>query len=268
MRGFTTGSRVQPLLLPEATQILSPILPAYRLPSPYDRTPLQRRVSGLALALAINAGLLLVLMGLGIISPPAQHTQHGIVVDLLPESRSAAPTQATRTELRRQQVKANKPVPKPPRIVLPVKPTITPPARSAKESPWLEMSKDEMAAADISKLPAAGSGSAGDSEEVGRGPHGEVLYAAEWAREPTDAELGGYLPRNAPDGYGLIACKTLPGNRVDDCVELDQSPHGSHLASAVRQAAWQFRVRPPRKGGRAMIGSWVQIRIDYYGRTG
>jgi protein TonB len=71
------------------------------------------------------------------------------------------------------------------------------------------------------------------------------------------------LPRNAPDGWGLIACKTIPGNRVDDCVELGNSPPGSHLASAVRQAAWQFRVRPPRKGGKAMIGEWVRIRIEY-----
>ena len=127
--------------------------------------------------------------------------------------------------------------------------------------PWIEMSSSDMAAADISNLKAA-PGEA-DSEEVGRGPHGEVLYAAEWARRPTHAELGGYLPANAPDGWGLIACKTIPGNRVEDCVELDQSPRGSHLASAVRQAAWQFRVRPPRKNGKPMVGEWVRIQITY-----
>ena len=73
----------------------------------------------------------------------------------------------------------------------------------------------------------------------------------------------GYLPRTAPEGYGLVACKTIAGNRVEDCVELESQPPGSRLASAVRQAAWQFRVRPPRKGGKPLIGSWVKIRIDY-----
>jgi len=124
------------------------------------------------------------------------------------------------------------------------------------------MSKEELAASDIGHLSKSNSESAGDSEVVGHGPHGEVLYAAEWARHPTDAELGGYLPASAPDGYGLIACKTIPGNRVEDCVELDQTP-GSHLASAVRQAAWQFRIRPPRRNGVPLVGSWVSIRIDY-----
>jgi len=126
------------------------------------------------------------------------------------------------------------------------------------------MSSAELAAGDLRNLPRADSGSAGDSEEVGRGPNGEILYAAEWAREPTNAELAGYLPPNAPEGSGLIACKTMPGNRVDNCIELGDSPRGTHLARAVRLAAWQFRVRPPRKGGRAMVGEWVRIRIDYY----
>jgi protein TonB len=237
-------------------------LPAYRLPSPHDRPPLQRRLSGLALALGVNLLLLLVLLGLGVIPPPKPNSSQALVVDLLPESHSAA----ARAEQARPVVEPEhaqprtRPVPKPPPIVLPVKPTIAPPPL-----PMIVLSKEDYAASDIARLPKAstGAGSEGDSDVVGRGPHGETLYAAEWAREPTDAELGGYLPPGAPEGFGLIACKTIPGNRVDDCVELDQEPHGSHLASAVRQAAWQFHVRPPRKDGKPMIGEWVEIRIDY-----
>ncbi|HLO19634.1 MAG TPA: hypothetical protein VK192_03985, partial [Sphingomicrobium sp.] len=234
--------------------------------------PLERRVSGLALALAVNLLLLFVLWGLGKFAPISEKPSHSLVIDLMPESQSAeAPTKSevAKKPVERPQVK---PLPKPPPIVLPAKPTIAlpPPPPPEKSQPWVELSKDEMAAADVSSLPKAGAGSgAGDSEVVGHGPHGELLYAAEWARHPTDAELGGYLPANAPDGYGLIACKTIPGDRVDDCIELDQDPPGSHLASAVRQAAWQFRVRPPRKNGVPLVGSWVSIRIDYghFGRA-
>ena len=208
-------------------------------------------------------------MTLGIIPAPQQQRSRSLTVDLLPESRPASASQKRQTTVHHPRVEPNRPVPKPPPIILPSKPTIAPPPRpAAKPSPWLEMSKDEMAASDISNIPTAGAGGAGDSEVVGKGPNGEALYAAEWARPPTDAELGGYLPRNSPEGYGLIACKTIPGDRVEDCVELEQKPAGSHLASAVRQAAWQFRVRPPRKGGRALVGSWVRIRIDYYHSEG
>lgn len=224
---------------------------------------MRRRASGLALALAFNLGLLLILMTLGVIPPlPPPHALRGTVIDLLPQSRSTAPARTSR--IASEGAKRELPVPKPPPVILPVQPSIAAPAQQPdKASPWLEMSEAEMAASDISKIPAAGSGSGGDSEIVGRGPNGEALYNAEWAREPTDAELSGYLPRNALDGYGLVECRTLPNDRVDDCIELENYPAGSHLASAVRQAAWQFRVRPPRKGGRPLIGSWVRIRIEY-----
>jgi protein TonB len=226
-----------------------------------DRTPLRRRASGIGLALGVNLLLLLALLSLGVIPMPERRESRSLIVDLLPESdrAAAAPRKAAAATTR----PAARPVRKPPPIVLPAKPTIAPPP---KPLDLIEMSKEDLAASDIGNLPrsASGSGSAGDSEEVGRGPHGEVLYAAEWARHPTDAELSGYLPTNAPDGSGLVACKTIPDNRVEDCVELGNDPPGSHLARAVRQAAWQFRVRPPRKNGRPMIGQWVRIRIDYY----
>ena len=236
---------------------------AYRLSLPYERPPLRRRASGLALALALELVLVLVLATLGRFAPEAKKASQALVVDFLPESHS----RQSETQARSQPTPAHsstRPLPKPPPIVLPAKPTITvPPPALSKNSPLLEMSSAEMAASDIRNLPKADSGSAGDSEVVGTGPHGETLYRAEWARHPTDAELGGYLPANAPDGFGLIACKTIANDRVDDCIELDQEPRGSHLASAVRQAAWQFRIRPPRRNGVPLVGSWVSIRIDY-----
>jgi protein TonB len=225
---------------------------SYRPAIAQDQTPLRRRVSGFALAIGINLLLLLVLLTLGVLPRPGKRDVSPLVVEFEHES-SGRPHPATVKKQNPKQVTQ-------PRLVLPSKPTITPKSRE-KSTPWVEMSKDELASADIRNLAKSN-----DSEEVGRTPNGDVLYAAEWARHPTNAQLGGYLPHDAPDGYGLVACKTMPDDRVDDCVELEDYPLGSHLARAVRQAAWQFKVRPPRKNGHPLIGSWVRIRIEYYGR--
>ncbi|PZU46526.1 MAG: hypothetical protein DI568_12040 [Sphingomonas sp.] len=97
----------------------------------------------------------------------------------------------------------------------------------------------------------------------GSGPNGEPLYAAAWVREPYHDELAGYLSTAIGPGWGLIACRTAPGNRVEDCIVLGESPPGSRIAKAVQAAAWQFLVRPPRIGGKPQVGEWVRIRIDY-----
>lgn len=234
----------------------------YRQRTAQDETPLRRRAAGFALALGVNLLLLLVLRGLGVIPPLPRDPSRALVVDLVPESHSLAAAPSKADEMKPRE--ATRPVPPRPRP--PPIPRLKSPIPPLRPLDMIEMTREEYAAADVRNLPQAdaGSGSAGDSEEVGRGPHGEVLYAAEWAREPTDAELAGYLPANAPQGSGLVACKTIAGNRVDHCVELGDMPRGTRLARAVRLAAWQFRVRPPRKNGRPMVGEWVRIRIDYF----
>ena len=231
---------------------------------------MQRRASGFALALGVNLLLLLVLWGLGVVASDKRPRSTAITIDLVPESHSAASTETTKAVVRQTRTASNQPTPKPPPIILPVKPTITPPAPAEKSQPWIEMSHDQLASAESAQHCLVRRRQR-RRQRVSRSRSAmeKLLFNAEWAREPTDAELSGYLPSNPPDGWGLVACKTIAGDRVDDCIELDQYPHGSHLAAAVRQAAWQFRVRPPRKGGRELVGSWVRIRIDYsFSRSG
>jgi protein TonB len=126
---------------------------------------------------------------------------------------------------------------------------------------------DEAMASRSGPALAQGSGRGGDSAVVGKGPRGETLYAAEWLREPTDQEIGHYIPPNTGAGYGVIACKTYPQYRVEECVALGSVPASARLDRVLLKAAWQFKVRPPRKNGQAMIGEWVRIRFDYVART-
>ena len=237
-------------------------MPSYRTPAAYSRPPLRRRASGLALAVAVNLLVVLALIGVGYRPVPMSRPSGTVLVDLIADSASPAEAPARRREVREQP--PAKPVIEPPPIVIPRKPTIAPEPRLE----MIELTKEEFAASDIGKLPksaasGAGGGRRGDSQQAGVGPNGQLLYSAEWVREPTSAELDAYMPPNWREGYGEIACRTVSRHRVEDCVELASFPRGSRLASAVRQAAWQFRVRPPRKNGRELVGEWVQIRITY-----
>jgi protein TonB len=219
----------------------------YRQRTAQDETPLRRRASGMALAVGINLLLLLALISAGVIPTEMRKASRAIVVELIRGSDSPAP--------RPTVSKAARPVPRPP-IVLPVKPSIAPDHKLA----MIELTSEEFAAADISKLPksepGAGKGGAGDSQEVGRGPNGEVLYAAEWAH-PT-LRLSGYLPPNAPE--------------LGRCLQ-DHSTTGRGLRLSRQRASDRIPAgRPPRArcnprrrapGTADFVGEWVQIRIDY-----
>lgn len=242
---------------------MSPTRPADRY---RDSPPLRRRATSLGLAVGLNLLILIALLGIGGRHEPAPEFKGGtVLIDLGRETPEVARTKVARA----QPAARPRTAPHPPAAERP--PVERPPMPSRNPLPLVYLSKDELASADIAKLGTQGAASrgeqmaaSGDSAEVGTAPDGKPLYAAEWYRHPTDTELGGYLPRTMPpEGWGLVACKTAARYHVEDCVELGNSPPGSHLASAVRQAAWQFLVRPPRVGGKELVGTWVRIRIDY-----
>lgn len=139
------------------------------------------------------------------------------------------------------------------------------------ELPMIMVSSDVFRASDISRIrPSAPADpgpalAAGDSDaSVGTAPDGSRIYLAEWYREPTQAEIDGYMTRTVhQSGWALIICRTIENYRVDDCRELGEWPTGSGLSRAMRQAAWQFRVRPTRINGKPQVGTWVRIRFDF-----
>ena len=235
---------------------------AYRPDTGRERISRSRRAASLLLALAIEVLLLLAFLNLNL-KPDKKPEFKGGTLSTFDIASVDDPTPQQTPRKQAEATSRPRPVPIQP------KPKIRLPDRPLD---MLIVTKEVYAASDIAKLgrnapgaDLAQAGAPGDSERVGTGPNGEALYAAEWYREPTDAQLAAYLPKRMPEGggWGLVACRTAARYRVEDCVELGNSPPGSHLAGAVRQAAWQFLVRPPRVGGKALVGEWVRIRIDY-----
>jgi protein TonB len=240
------------------------------------QTPRQRAVA-LALALAANLLLIIALLTLNPpVAKPPKFRGSPVLIDLRPDG-DPAPADQARSEVAGEAVAKPEPRPEPERPAE-VPPPTPLPVPDTRPLPFIVLSREDMLASDIAKLRSSGPAAAqrdtlasaaggavpGDSERVGTAPNGEPLYRAEWHRRPTNAELAAYLPpQTPPEGWGLVACRTVARYRVEDCVELDDSPPGSRLAGAVRQAAWQFLVRPPRVGGKPLVGSWVRIRIEY-----
>lgn len=228
--------------------------------------PARRRIVAMALVIALHALLLFMLLRL---APPPfvrEASRGPLVVQFLPnEQASAEKTESKAKQERRTETArpAASPVTRQPAPV------------AADASIWskvIPITGEQFAASDIGKMPRrateqasdGGNAFAGADSAVVGGFNGEALYAADWYRRPTHAELSAYLPGHAPRvGWGMIACRTAKDYRVEDCQEIGQYPPGSGFAGAVRQAAWQFRVLPPRIGGKAQLGVWVRIRIDY-----
>ncbi|MBA3940314.1 MAG: hypothetical protein C0520_03790 [Sphingopyxis sp.] len=230
-----------------------------------------RRALAIGLAVLISALLLLMLLTFGSVRQSETRTERVSVVSIearevasdAPEPSDAKPEPSAKPPEPRQPAveeapsvepiapQAAQPTPAPP-VERPLLPA---PARPAMRPPG----------GAVYGPPDTGGSSSSfrDSERVGTAPNGEPLYAATWYREPSDGELRGYLSTASGPGWGLIACRTAPDYRVEDCVGLDEYPTGSQINRAVLAAAWQFQVRPPRRGGKLLVGSWVRIRIDY-----
>lgn len=234
------------------------------------RPPWWRRLSGLLLALGIEAViiLLLILSGQRLILGGTR--EQGLKTFNVSNRPDVAKTEA-KQERKRRAATPTRPRVTPPPVRPPVPPTPLGPIPgminlSPQQYRRADIGKIQSAPAEVAASEGEGTSDSDDSVASGRAPNGEPLYNAEWYREPTDAEMAFYVPKGR-SGVGDIACKTAPRYRVEDCVVLGDSPPGTGIARGVREAAWQFRVRPPRKGGTDLIGAWVRIRFTLTERT-
>jgi protein TonB len=246
------------------------------------RAGLGDRAIAIVAALLLELLLVWVLLSLGLGRPEEQPqdlavTTFDVREDAAPQSQDAPEPQSeaqpldsreevTETEPRPQlpQPEPLRPLPVIPRTA-PVAPAIVPPAPAEPDQPPKPKRPRAVIRGNGSYGPSDNRAlaRAGDTPVVGTAPDGEPLYAARWFREPTHEQMAGYLSTAAPPSWALIACKTAPDWRVEDCVGIDQYPAGSNIQQAVLAAAWQFEVRPPRRGSQSLIGSWVRIRIEY-----
>ena len=240
------------------------------------RAGIGQRAAGIGAALLLEALLLLLLLSLGMEDSPGKEDITFVDFKAIDASEPAAdPSESVepepqRTERAEPAPPEAEPVSQPqpddsPAVPVPL---VMPPTLPVAPAPDPRYG---VGPRPIQNPPPAGPASGpantgssqGDTARVGTAPNGEPLYAASWYRKPYDDELRGYLSTATGPGWGLIACRTAPDYRVEDCVGLDESPRGSRIMRAVLAAAWQFKVRPPRLGGKPQVGEWVRIRIDY-----
>lgn len=232
-----------------------------------DHPGRRRRI--LSFVLTIATHLLLLLLLLRLAPPFAKMANSGgqlLTFNTAPDAQEET-TQSKSTTKTSHTHNAAPPTPAipPPKIVL-----------QDKAAPWVltpGLEKFDVRQVPPTQKPSQSPSDASASDEangesdsdrpVAFGSGGQPLYAAQWYREPTQTELGYYLKDARPGaGYGEIACQTVARYHVDHCEEVGESP-GSGFARAVREAAWQFLVLPPRIGGRMQVGTWVLIRITY-----
>ncbi|WP_174285162.1 hypothetical protein [Sphingomonas bacterium] len=244
---------------------------AYAQPFDPNRASKRRRAASLALTIAAHLLIFFFLLRLTpYLEPKKPEVRNPVSFQMIPDAdnREKPKTQAKAVTKVKQATSG--------RVAHVTTPTPPPPAKNPP--PPVDMSlfgdRSLFAASDVGKIHNAPSESEGSDEGSGKdsaaaygpgaGPGGQRYYNVEWYREPSHAELVHYLPANAPPvGWGEIACRTIENYHVDNCRTIGESPLGSGYARSLREAAWQFLVRPPRIGGKRLVGSWVNIRITW-----
>lgn len=239
---------------------------ASSLSSP-DPVHADRRRRILSLVLTIVAHLLLLLMLLRLAPPFAKMAKSGgqlLVFSTAPDAQEDATKSPAKAKSERAATAPPLASVPPPKIELPDKaaPWVLTPGLEKFDVRQAPVAQPARAPSDASASDEA-NGDSNSDRPVAYGPGGQPLYAAQWYREPTEAELAYYLKKARPGaGYAEVGCQTIARFHVANCFPMSESL-GSGLGRAMIDASWQLLVVPPRIGGRAQVGAWVIIRFTF-----
>lgn len=232
--------------------------------------PDRRRITSFVLALAVEAALIALLLTFGphftAIPKPARSPSTFSLTPSAEEAATSPERHTTKQTARTSAAAATTSRSAPP---VPVPPTAPAPWDGSLPG----VLPIELGAQNISKLkssapPEEKSDRDQTDSRLARGPglapDGQPYYMGDWYRAPTVAEIAPYLPRKRLfKGWGLIVCKTAPRYHVEDCRIVGESPAGSGMGRAALNMSWQFLLRPPRLGGKDLLGAWIGVRVDY-----
>ena len=247
---------------------------AYSEQTDWSRDDLRRRSIGLAVAILLEVIIILAILSLSMRSGGPVAGSRGLSTFSL-EAEAESASSAEKNETQTPVTKGQKST-----ITPPIPPPLLPPVnlvQAPSPSPdFIKISKSDFDAMDLSKLPARGGSGSGEGKGSGQGtkgmmgpglgPGGAQLYPVAWLREPYDSELAPYLAavkRIPPGASADIACRMIERNRVENCQIIGENPRGTGLAKALRLAAWQFLVKPPRIDNKPQLGVWVRIHFEF-----
>ena len=256
---------------------------AYTQQTDWDQSAIRRRAFGIVATLIIEALLILAFLSLTLQTAGPKTDRRGLSAFALETEAESASAEETKSDA---QAPAAKTTPR--NIVSEIPKPVLPSANPLRLPPptpdFIKVSKAELDAMDLSKIPSNGGAGQGENKGAGQGsgqgtgqgskgligpgagPGGAQLYPVAWFREPYDSELAPYLAsaKSAPPGASAeIACRMIENYHVENCQILSETPRGTGLAKALRLAAWQFLVRPPRIDNKPQLGVWVRIRFDF-----
>lgn len=248
----------------------------------YQPSSDRRRAVSLALTIAAHILIAFLLWRLAPALDPPAEPGRSLTVNMLPvgDNNSTA-TKSAKAPARAAQA-SRRTAPEPPAAPKPpAEDTPVPPPVTTTFPGYLVLTKNDFAASDVGKMPSRRSGGSAGQQVVatdsqsdavsgettpvaGKTGNGESFYNGYPYDGFAGSQLGPYLPKNMPSGsWGQVLCRMAEHDRITDCVQYGDKSPGLGLARALRQASWQFRVRPPRINGKPLVGSLIRIRLDY-----